>query len=359
MDVPTPTRTELLGLPYARLERWLDGVGVGSTHAARVFRGLHRDRIPLTEVADLGRHAHTILEHGGFARAPITSVHPAPGGVERLVFTLQDGNRVEGVLLPGSGDRVTLCLSSQVGCAMGCRFCATGTLGRTRDLTAGEIVAQVYAARDRLAAQGATRQLSHLVFMGMGEPLHAYRSVRDALFVLFDQHGTPFRRRHVSVSTVGLVDRMATLLEDFDGAIQLALSLHAGTDETRRRIIPTATGTSLGALREAAMAYESRRNGRLMVEYVVLPGVNDGAADLDGLAAWMDGLRGIVNLIPFNPFPGSPFRTPEDAEVRAVFSALRQRGVPVSVRWPRGRDVSGACGQLMLAAGSGTAAPAS
>jgi 23S rRNA (adenine2503-C2)-methyltransferase len=300
-----------------------------------------------------------IAEESHVATARIAAVHPAPGGVEKVVFRLADGNRVEGVLLPGSANRVTLCLSSQVGCAMGCRFCATGTLGRTRDLTAGEIVAQVYAARDRLAAEGAGKELSHLVFMGMGEPLHAYRSVRDALYVLFDPHGTPFRRRHVTVSTVGLVDRMARLLEDFDGALQLALSLHAGTDATRRRIIPTATGTSMAQLREAALAYESRRNRRLMVEMVVLPGVNDTEEELDGLADWMHGLRGIVNLIPFNPFPGAPFRTPSEVEVRAMFSGLRERGVPVSVRWPRGRDVSGACGQLMLAEGPATAAPAS
>ncbi|MCB9676099.1 MAG: 23S rRNA (adenine(2503)-C(2))-methyltransferase RlmN [Alphaproteobacteria bacterium] len=356
MDTSGP---DLLGLPYPALEAWLDEVGVGRTHAARVFRGLHRTRVPLDEVRDLGRHAATIDSRAWRAQAAIAEIVPAPGGVERVVFALRDGARVEGVVLPSHAPgRVTLCLSSQVGCAMGCRFCATGTLGLTRDLTAGEIVAEVHAVRAHLAGTG--RSLTHLVFMGMGEPLHAYRAVRDALFVLFDHHGEPFDRRKVTVSTVGLVDRMGTLLEDFDGRIQLALSLHAGTDATRRAIIPSARASTLADLRVAAEAYEQRANGRLMVEYVVLPGLNDTPDEIAGLAAWMSGLRGIVNLIPFNPFVGAGFRSPTDGEVKAVYTRLRERDVPVKVRWPRGRAAHGACGQLMLApADAATRTPAS
>ncbi|MCA9568261.1 MAG: hypothetical protein KC656_10475, partial [Myxococcales bacterium] len=136
---------------------------------------------------------------------------------------------------------------------------------------------------------------------------------------------------------------------DFGGRIQLAISLHAGTDAVRQQIIPMAKRVPMAALREAAGRYEALRAGRTMVEYVVLPGLNDTPSELDGLAAWMHGLRGVVNLIPFNPFPNAPWRTPEDAEVTAVRDGLQARGVVVTIRWPRGREASGACGQLMLA----------
>lgn len=342
---------DLLGMPYGRLGGWLETIGVGQTHASRVFRGLHRHR-DLSAVRDLGRHAQTVAEQGWIAPATIVERHPAAGGVTRLVFELHDGRRVEGVILPNPvrPDRATLCLSSQVGCAMACRFCATGTLKLTRHLLAGEIVAQVHAVREEL---GAGRALTHLVFMGMGEPLHNYGALRDALFNLFDHHGDPFDRRKVTVSTVGLPERIDELSRDFDGRLQLALSLHAGTDATRRRILPMAKKVSMAALRERVVAYEGVRNSRLMCEYVVLPGVNDTPDELDALSAWMDGLRGVVNLIPFNPFPGAPFETPTDAQVTAVWDHLRLNGTPAKIRWPRGREASGACGQLMLAGENG------
>lgn len=340
---------DVVGMPFARLEDWLDTLGVGRTHASRVFRGIHRLR-DLSAVRDLGRHADTVRTSGWHASANIVERHGAPGGVTRVVFELHDGRRVEGVILPNAvrPDRATLCLSSQVGCAMACRFCATGTLKLTRHLLAGEIVAQVHAVREEL---GAERTLTHLVFMGMGEPLHNYDALRDALSVLFDHHGDPFDRRKVTVSTVGLPDRIDQLAADFDGRLQLALSLHAGTDATRRQIIPMAKKATMADLRERVLAYEAMRNSRLMCEYVVLPGLNDTPAELDALSAWMDGLRGVVNLIPFNPFPGAPFATPTDAQVTAVWNHLRLNGTPVKIRWPRGREASGACGQLMLAEG--------
>ena len=229
---------------------------------------------------------------------------------------------------------------------MACRFCATGTLKLTRHLRAGEIVAQVHAVRAEL---GSTATLSHLVFMGMGEPLHNYPALRDALRVLFDPHGHPFDRRKVTVSTVGLPDRIAQLTEDFGGKLQIALSLHAGTDATRKTILPMAKKVSMAELHEAAAAWESLDGGFTMVEYVVLPGVNDTDAELDGLASWMQGLRGVVNLIPFNPFPQAPYRSPTEAEVLRVRDGMKARGLVVTIRWPRGREASGACGQLMLA----------
>lgn len=338
-------QADVRGMPIPVLADWLDQVGVGAAHAGRVFRGLHE--LGLEQAKGLGpRHLATVQREGWFASCEVVARHPAAGGTERLVFQLHDGARVEGVLLPNKRrpGRTTLCLSSQVGCAMACRFCATGTLGLKRNLTAGEIVAQVEVARTLVDGR-----LTNLVFMGMGEPLHAWSSVRDALAVLFDPHGKPFARSKVCVSTVGLPERIVDLQHAFGGKVQLALSLHAGTDATRAQIIPMAKKVPLARLKQTLVDYHAAGGVPLMVEYVLLPGVNDSDAEFDALAAWMEGVPAIVNLIPFNPFGSAPYRSPTDDEIRRAAQALRDRNLLSSVRWPRGRDANGACGQLMLA----------
>lgn len=335
---------DLLGTPFADLEDKLDAIGVGRRHAGRVFGQVHGRRGPLEETKDLGRHLAAVTEMASFAVVEICENHMASDGTERLVFRLHDGTRVEGVLLiQGAHDRITLCLSSQVGCAMACTFCATGTLGLTRQLTAGEMVGQVYAAEAH-----AGRRIARLVFMGMGEPLQNYDAVRDALIVLFDHHGRPLARDGVTISTIGLLDKMRRFGEDFGGRVQLALSLHAGTDATRRRIMPIAKTVSMEELRQALLAHPLPNGLHLMIEYVVLPGINDSEEELEALATWMEGINGLVNLIPFNPFAGTAFRSPTEDEVEAVRVSLKRRGVLAKVRWPKGRDAHGACGQLML-----------
>lgn len=340
-------RPDLLGLPLEALGTLLDRVGVGRKHAGRVFRGLHRLGLPLEGIPDLGRHAAVIAAHARVGGVVIEAAHTSPDGTEKLVFSLADGARVEGVLIPMHADRVTLCVSSQVGCAMACAFCATGTLGLSRGLSAGEIVAQVHAARARVEGRGGA--LRNIVFMGMGEPLHHYPATRDAVRILRDDRGPCFKARHITVSTVGVVPKMRAFARDFGGRVQLALSLHAGTDETRRRIIPLAARYDLAALRQACLDHPLPGTRRLMIEYVVLPGVNDSPDEIAALAAWTRGIACLVNLIPFNPFPGAPFRAPTAAEVGRVAEALAGLKVPHSVRWPRGRTVAGACGQLALA----------
>lgn len=338
---------DLLGLPMPGLRDLLARLGVGEHHANRVFSGLHRHGHPLDAIPDLGRHATTLAQASRLATVDVVARHPSPDGSERVVFELHDGARVEGVLLPSHyGDRTTLCLSSQVGCAMACRFCATGTLGLTRQLSAGEIVGQVHRARALIEARG--RRLTHLVFMGMGEPLHNAAAVSDALDVLFETAGRPFAKRNVTVSTVGLLRPLRALGERFGGKLQLAVSLHAGTDATRRRILPIARTVSLADLRQALLAHPFHGQQKLMLEYVVLPGVNDTEEEVEGLSGFIEGLPAVVNLIPFNPFPGAPYRSPSDAEVEALWQRMKARGIPNTVRWPRGRAAQGACGQLML-----------
>jgi len=339
-------RPDLLGLPFPALAALLTELGIGPQHAGRVFGGVHRHRLPLEAIPDLGRHAAVLAAATRQAEAHIEAVHASPDGTEKLVYRLADGARVEGVLIPMRPGRTTLCVSSQVGCAMACTFCATGTLGLTRGLTAGEIIAQIRAAQARMEATGGA--VTHIVFMGMGEPLHHYAATRDALHILRDPHGPCFKARHLTVSTVGVVPKMRQFAEDFGGRVQLALSLHAGTDATRQRIIPLAATYDLASLRAACRAHPLPGTRVLMLEYVVLPGVNDGPADLQGLAHFTYGLTCLVNLIPFNPFPTAPFRAPTVAEVEHVAGQLRALNVPHSIRWPRGGSVDGACGQLAL-----------
>jgi 23S rRNA (adenine2503-C2)-methyltransferase len=348
MDKPV----DLLGLPMPALRAYLDQIGVGAVQGPRVFGGLHRLQQSLQEIPDLGRHAERIAATSEQASVTVLSAHE-DAGTEKLVIALRDGARVEAVLIPMHDGRLTLCVSSQVGCAMACTFCATGTLGLTRGLTAGEIVAQVYAASAWAARDG--RRVTRLVFMGMGEPLHHYEATRDAVGVLLDQHGRCFGAKNITVSTVGLVPKLRRFAADFGGRLQLAISLHAGTDATRRRIVPTAVASSLADLKQAALDYPLPGSRMLMIEYVLLPGVNDTAEELTGLAAWMDGIDGVVNLIPFNPFAGATFRSPTTDEVWAACHTLQAAGVVVTVRWPRGRGANGACGQLALVPAEATA----
>jgi 23S rRNA (adenine2503-C2)-methyltransferase len=341
---------DLYGLPRDAMDTYLDEVGVGRRHTSRLFKALHADRQAVADVPHFGRHAATVVSTSAAPVVDVTGQEEASDGTTKLVLRLGDGALVEAVLVPMPGDRVTLCVSTQVGCAMACAFCATGTLGLARSLTAGEIVRQVYAADDVAGARG--QSIRRLVFMGMGEPLHNYDGTLAAVRVLTDGGGRGFGTKNVTVSTVGLVDRMRRFGADTGGKVQLALSLHAGTDATRKKIIPAAKTTDLATLRAALLDHPLPGSRYLMLEYVVLPGVNDGDDDVAGVAAFTEGLSVIVNLIPFNPFPGAAFRSPTWEEVCSLSDRMQARGVAVSVRKPRGRDKAGACGQLALAHGA-------
>lgn len=354
-----PRRLTPAGRPLEDLREALQGVGVGPHLAPAVFAAFHRRPVaPEAEWQDVlaadprigPKNAHRLAIHTDLTRPRISARHPAPDGTERLVVRLSDGAEVETVMIPMKPGRLALCVSSQVGCAMGCTFCATGTLGLARGLDAAEIAGQYHLAASLAASRG--DRITHVVFMGMGEPLHHYEATRDAVRVLLDPHGPCLAARRVTVSTVGLVPRMRTFARDFGGRVQLALSLHAGTDDTRRALIPLAARYDLATLRATLDDHPLPGSRCLMLEYAVLPGVNDGPADIEGLARFTDGLRCLVNLIPWNPFPGAAFRSPTPAEVHALAAALADRRVPASIRTPRGRGVDGACGQLALRGGS-------
>ena len=338
---------DLFGLPADELSEFLEDIGVGSQHTKRVFRSLHGTFLNLAKDPQFGqRNAARINAMGTRASVEHVRTQAAPDGSSKLLFRLGDQALVEGVLIPGQRGRTTLCLSSQVGCGVGCSFCATGTMGLTRNLLAGEMMAQVHHAMKALAL--VDKRLSHVVFMGMGEPLQNYERIRRVIRILMDTRGPCLESRRITVSTVGIPRMMKRFGKDFNGRVQLALSLHAGTDQTRKRIIPLARTHPLAALREVLVQHPLPGSRHIMIEYVVLPGVNDSDTELKAVSEWTHDLRCIVNLVPFNPFSGSGFRSPTVAEVESVMTRLKTLGVRVSVRWPRGREIHGACGQLAL-----------
>ncbi|MEZ4266998.1 MAG: 23S rRNA (adenine(2503)-C(2))-methyltransferase RlmN [Myxococcota bacterium] len=338
---------DLYGSTRAQLAEHLDAIGVGAKHAARVARGLHRSGLELEDIPDLGlRHSEAIRAHSRAATARLTGSQATDDGTTKLVIALEDGARVEAVIIPNGDKRATLCVSSQVGCAMACTFCATGTMGLSRGLGAGEIVRQFHLARP--LAETAGRRITRVVFMGMGEPLHHYAATRDAIAVLTDMNGVALARDSVTVSTVGLPARIDQLGADFGGQIQLALSLHSAQQATREQLIPIAARHDLDALRAALQRYPRKSGAWLMLEVVVIPGITDTAEEIAAIARFADGLSAIVNLIPFNPFPGAPFRAPSVDEFIEARRRLDAHGTRVRLRLPRGRELAAACGQLAL-----------
>lgn len=264
-------------------------------------------------------------------------------GTRKLLFVLSDGAAIESVLIPDP-PRLTLCVSSQVGCGMGCQFCATARLGLRRNLSAAEILAQVLAAQELLAPG---QRITNVVFMGMGEPLANYQNLVQALEVLLSDWGLGFSGRRVTVSTVGLLPQMRRLVSETP--VQLAVSLTGTTEEQRSALMPVNRRYPLEALVEACRALPLPQRRRITFEYVLLAGVNDRPEDADRLAALLRGVRAKVNLIPFNPFPGAPFDRPRDVVVEQFRERLLARRLFASVRRSRGLDVQAACGQLAVA----------
>jgi 23S rRNA (adenine2503-C2)-methyltransferase len=277
----------------------------------------------------------------------ILEENPSSDGSTRMALGLADGARIEAVHMPREvrNPRVTLCISSQVGCAMGCTFCATGAMGIRRNLSAGEIVGQVLAL---VRARGPEKPHAlTLVFMGMGEPLHNLEEVHRAIRILNHPQGLNISVRRITVSTSGLVPAMERLA-GMSPRPWLALSLNATTDEARNRIMPVNRAWNLSRLREALERWTLSQGERLLIEYVLMADENDTLEDADRLADWLGELRHrhTVNLIRMNEHPGSPFREPGEARLQAFSDRLRARGCFVTVRRSRGRDVRGACGQL-------------
>jgi 23S rRNA (adenine2503-C2)-methyltransferase len=344
-----------LGEPAYRARQifdWLHGKGVASVEAMSNLPQAFRQRLA----------AETRL-----ATLAVDAVQQSADGTRKYRLRTHDGRFIESVYMPdesgpqgfdpeaddeGEGPRVrrTLCLSTQVGCAMGCGFCMTATMGLLRNLTAGEICDQVYRVNEDLRRLGVPgdRPLTNLVYMGMGEPLHNYQNVLRSLQLLLHEQGAHFSHRHVTVSTSGLVPNIVRFGQDTQ--VKLAVSLNATTDEQRARLMPVDRKWNIAALLEAVRSFPSRQGRRVTFEYVLLRGVNDSDEDAARLAALLRGLPVKVNVIPYNQNPGLNFQDPGAERVAAFRGALEARGITALVRRNRGRDIAAACGQLAVQA---------
>lgn len=365
---PAAARAKLAsGLPDARalalpeLETLVGELGQPSYRAKQIFRWLHlrgarswgeMSDLPAKLREDLGKAAEvTQLETARLERAR--------DGTRKYAFRTSRGDVVESVFIPdASADgRNTLCISSQVGCAIDCKFCLTASLGLIRNLTSGEIVEQVTRVKEDLRREAAERgeaekdehgeepeRISNIVLMGMGEPLQNYTAVVDALHLLSNPDVHKISARRITVSTAGLVPRIPRL--GHDTKVNLAVSLNATTDEVRDRIMPINKRWPIAELLEACRRFPLPERRRITFEYVMLAGVNDSEDDARRLIRLLRGLRAKVNLIPFNEHPYSAFKRPSEAVVARFQKIVADTYLPIFVRTPRGDDISAACGQL-------------
>ncbi|MFN8453750.1 MAG: 23S rRNA (adenine(2503)-C(2))-methyltransferase RlmN [Anaerolineae bacterium] len=273
---------------------------------------------------------------------PVVSLDSADGYTRKSLFALPDGRQIEAVLMRYER-RQTLCISTQAGCAMACPFCATGQMGFMRNLTAGEIVAQVLYFARQLGQMG--QHITNIVFMGMGEPLANYAETWKAIRRLNDPAGFNLGARHMTLSTVGLVPAIRRMSKEPE-QVGLAVSLHAPSDELRDTIVPVNQRYPLAMLMQAVRDYIATTRRRVTFEYALMDGLNDSQVQADRLAALLDNLLCHVNLIPLNPTPGSPWSGSPDERVYAFRDRLEAAGIPTTVRVRRGIDIAAGCGQL-------------
>jgi 23S rRNA (adenine2503-C2)-methyltransferase len=339
------SRADLAGLEPAALERLFRERGIAAFHARQVYRWIHRRGATSVDgMTDLSRSLREQLAAEFAIDTPaLTSRATSSDGTRKFLLKLRDGRHIEAVFIPDT-PAMTFCISSQVGCAMDCAFCLTGKMGFVRNLTAGEIVGQVRVLARELDLED---DRFNIVLMGMGEPLHNYDAVMHSVRMLTHELGFGMNPRRITLSTVGLVPAIDRLAQE---AIMpnLAVSLHGTTDAQRSAIVPVNRKYGIRELLEACRRIPLRRRDRLTFEYVLLANVNDAADDARRLVKLLGDLKAKVNLIPLNAAPGIPFERPDDVRLNRFARILADRGITVSVRKSRGRDIRAACGQLIV-----------
>ncbi|MCY1046980.1 23S rRNA (adenine(2503)-C(2))-methyltransferase RlmN [Corallococcus sp. bb12-1] len=350
LPAPTPAKlVDVASLSKEKLALFLsEQLGERAFRAAQLYRWLHqRGATTFDEMTDLSKGLREKLK----VQAEIVPLvkdleQRSVDGTIKYRFRTRDGRFIESVYMP-SEDRKTLCVSTQVGCAMACTFCMTGTLGLKRNLTAGEIVAQVHAVNREVRRNESLetlRPLTNLVFMGMGEPLHNFENLKTALAILQSQDGPNFSHRHITVSTVGLVPMIERFGQETD--VKLAISLNASTDEQRSKTMPVNRKWNIAALLDACRKFPLRQGRRITFEYVLLKGFNDTDEDAHRLRELLRDIPAKVNLIPYNENPGLGFQTTGEARAEEFRAILSEAHVAAYIRRNRGRDIAGACGQL-------------
>jgi 23S rRNA (adenine2503-C2)-methyltransferase len=337
-------RHDLAELELGELEQALETMGHPRFHARQLYQWVHKRGVTdFAEMTDLGRELRSSLAGSFRIVSPeLVRKETSSDGTTKFLLRLEDGQMIESVYIPDTPAN-TFCLSTQVGCAMKCGFCLTGRMGIIRNLTGGEIVGQVRVLTREL---GMLQSRFNIVLMGMGEPLHNYDAVMKALRMLNDEHGLAVNPRRVTLSTVGVLPALEKLATE-PLMPNLAVSLHATTEEQRDALVPINRKYGLKELLEACRRFPIKRRERITFEYVMLADVNDSDDDARRLVRLLNGIKAKVNLLPLNEAAGIPYQRPSDARVNRFASILAERGVVVSVRKSRGRDIRAACGQLI------------
>ena len=336
---------DLKNLDQPGLLAHVRGMGLPEYRGRQIFSWLYRMRVDdFQQMTDLPKDLRQRLaeEVTVSSLAPLKVV-TSTDGTRKIVFRLDDGPVIEAVLIPEE-TRYTLCVSTQAGCAMGCKFCRTASLGFIRNLTAAEMVNQVLAAFRIVDQEAGELPLSNLVFMGMGEPLANFDNLLTAINILLDQRGLDFSERRVTVSTCGLLPKMQQLGEATK--INLAISLHAATNEVRDLLMPINRKYPLDDLLEALRSYPLPSRKRVMIEYILLAGINDSDQDAKKLTSILHGIRCKINLLPYNETETGEFKRPSQERIDAFQQILWDAGYTVIMRSSRGDDIGAACGQL-------------
>lgn len=343
-------KIDLHNLTSQQMADFFEKIGIPPERSAHVFNWLFQPgNFEICEMHSVRRVIRELLQEKAFVRRlTVKQTEMSEDGTVKFVFQLHDGATIESVLIPAS-KRYTLCVSSQVGCAMGCHFCLTGGMGLIRNLEPSEIVGQVLAVMNYMVQMGVLRStprelINNLVFMGMGEPLANFSNLLTALAILMDRKGLEFTERRITVSTCGIVPRIADLGRSV--RVNLAISLHAADDTTRNLLMPVNRTYSVDMLLQACRDYPLAPGKVILIEYILFQGLNDSEDDARLLAKQLRGIPCRINLMPFNQSEKLPYSCPDQLTVKTFQSILRQEGFLALVRNSRGADISAACGQL-------------
>lgn len=340
----------LLGLSPRQMRDWFESIGEKPFRATQLLKWIHQQGVDdFDQMSNLAKTLRAKLQEMAEVRPPeVVDMKISSDGTRKWLIRVTGGSCVETVFIP-EGERGTLCVSSQVGCSLDCSFCSTGKQGFNRDLTAAEIIGQVWIAAKSFDSLGSgkRRAITNVVMMGMGEPLMNFGNVVAAMQLMLDDNGYGLSKRRVTLSTAGVVPRMDQLADHVD--VSLAISLHAANDELRNELVPINRKYPIAELLRASKDYLARmpdQRRKLTVEYTLIDGVNDSLEDAAQLAKLMRDIPCKINLIPFNPFPLSNYRRPSNNRIRAFQKYLMDRDFTATVRTTRGEDIDAACGQL-------------
>ncbi|MBI4211993.1 MAG: 23S rRNA (adenine(2503)-C(2))-methyltransferase RlmN [Deltaproteobacteria bacterium] len=337
--------TALTDLSLEHLTSLVTSLGFKPFTASQLVLWLYRDAVgSFEEMTNLPKAARAVLQER-FAVDPLEPITMLQGsdGTRKFLWKLRDGQRIESVLIPSEdGERLTACVSSQVGCAMACDFCRTGMMGLKRNLTLGEITSQL-----RLMKQKTEKPITNVVFMGMGEPLTNFQNVCDSITFMSSENAFGLGKRRITVSTSGLIPQLKRFCERFD--VKIAISLSAANDELRDKLMPINKRYPIAELMQFCREYSEQKRHTIMFEYVLIKGVNDSQDQAERLVQILKGVRAKVNLIPFNPFEESEYKRPDSKVYEWWSKYLWDRGIPAPIRISGGRDILAACGQLATA----------